>query len=313
MRPLALVRLAALARRWVLALALLLCPALAAGGVTLVLSQAQGGYAEAGAAFQQELQRLGVRTPVTVLERPQFQAQGANGSQLLVVVGLPALETALAQEPRLPVLALLVSRPAFERLVAARGGGRRVSAVFLDQPLARQLDLIRLTLPEVGRLAVLTGPDSRDWGERLTALAGERRLRLQQAEVSAEPDIYRALEQVLHGAGALLALPDRVVSNPGTIQNLLLTAYRHKVPVVGFSQAYVRAGALLAVHSSPAQIGTQGAELARHFLAQGQLPLAQHPRYFAVSINHHVARSLGLSLEPETVLLERLMRQEREP
>ncbi|MGJ4749122.1 hypothetical protein ACQV5M_22350, partial [Leptospira sp. SA-E8] len=96
---------------------------------------------------------------------------------------------------------------------------------------------------------------------------------------------------------------------------ILLASFRAKVPMQAFSPAYSRAGALLALYATPEQIGTQVATLARDALveqngkARGFGP-PQHTQLFEVSVNAHVARSLGLQLDADA-LAERLRRLEQ--
>lgn len=76
---------------------------------------------------------------------------------------------------------------------------------------------------------------------------------------------------------------------------------------------YVKAGALLALYSTPAQIGQQAGEVARQGLASGSLQPPAAPRHFRIGTNPYVARSLGISLEDASVLQERLERAEGHP
>ena len=110
----------------------------------------------------------------------------------------------------------------------------------------------------------------------------------------------------------MLAVADPAVFNSATVSNVLLASYRAKLGVYGFSPSYVKAGALVAVYSTPAQIGVHTADTVRALLRGSAVPALQYPADFTVSVNEHVARSLGLSLN-ETVLTERLKRTERKP
>jgi ABC-type uncharacterized transport system substrate-binding protein len=111
----------------------------------------------------------------------------------------------------------------------------------------------------------------------------------------------------------LLALPDASIFNAGTIHNILLSALRARQPLIGFSEAYVRAGAVAAVYSMPRHVGRQAGEIAARALAGAPLPPPQYPRAFSVSVNHTVARALGLAVEEEGAIASRLQRMEREP
>ena len=94
----------------------------------------------------------------------------------------------------------------------------------------------------------------------------------------------------------LLTLPDPVVLNSKTVQSVLLTAYMRKIPVVSYSPAYVRAGALMAVNSSPAELGRHVAEKLVDLDSRNywNLDKPEYPKYFSVALNERVARSLGI-------------------
>jgi len=139
------------------------------------------------------------------------------------------------------------------------------------------------------------------------ALQGQQ-LSLILGTLSGELRLIAPLEAVLSDADVLLAVTDPQVFNRNTAQSLFLTSYRYRGPVLGYSQSLTRAGALLSLHSSPAQIGRQTAESVIAAL-QGssvRLPVPDHPTYFSISINEQVARSLGYTLLPEAELEKRL-------
>ena len=105
----------------------------------------------------------------------------------------------------------------------------------------------------------------------------------------------------------------RQVYNSNSLQNILLTAFRAKVPMVAFSPAYVRAGALLSLHVTPAQVGAQALALVQGVLHEQALPSGPvESRDFEVGVNEHVARSLGLILDASALRLD-LRRLERLP
>eukprot|EP01032_Pedospumella_encystans_P026470 gene26469-29906_t len=124
--------------------------------------------------------------------------------------------------------------------------------------------------------------------------------------------LFTGLKTVLDDADVLLAVADPQVYNSATISNILLATYRARVPVVAFSPAYVKAGALLALYSTPRQIGVQAGALARGVLQGGPVPASQYPQEFSVAVNEHVARSLGLTLD-EVALNERMVKLEKRP
>jgi ABC-type uncharacterized transport system substrate-binding protein len=283
----------------------------AAVEIEVVVSDNTGLYSDAARELRQAL-GSDVHCTSTTAEAVERKEKPASAA-LIVTLGTRALGAVLARESPAPVVAALVPRKAFEATVAASAApSRPVSAVFLDQPYSRQLNLIRLMLPGGARVGVLAGSD---WDPQVAALAGvarDQRLTLFREVVNAPRELHTALQRLLGEVDSILALPDASVFNASTLPNVLLTSYRKNQPVFGFSPAYVRAGALAAVFSSPEQNARQAAEMVLRALASGSLPAPQYPRAFWVSVNGTVARSLDLKVQEEAVLVAELQRLEKE-
>jgi len=185
------------------------------------------------------------------------------------------------------------------------------TALFLDQPASRQLRAVHLALPQLQQLGVLASPGDAALLAPLRDVARGQEIELVEAEVPEESLLIPRVEQLLRYSDALLVTPDARLYNRYSLQKVLLAAYRQRKPVIGLSAAYVTAGALLAVHSDPAAIGTDLAEMVAAVLDGKALPLARHPRHYSVAINHHVARSLGLNLPTEETLTAALRDAEK--
>lgn len=310
-------------RAWAAAACCLLfgwAPAVAAvDQIAVVLSEEGGAYSEVAEGLRKTLGQSPRGGPaVNLIPAATFRKEaypGKGDGPLLIAVGTRAMQAVAQDPPDLPVLNVLVSRSAFEK-IASRGGqyadSAKFSAVFLDQPFSRQLDLIRLVLPERKRIGVLLGPESAMAASQLQAAAKPAGFGLVFDKAENEKELLPALKKLLGESDVLLSVPDATIYNRGTIQSVLLTTYRHQTPVIGFSSAYVKAGALAAVYSTPAQIGRQAAEIALHLSPRSGLPPPQMPRYFSVSTNTQVARSLGIPLASEETLSEKLMKQATE-
>lgn len=310
-------------RRLIRYLACLVCAlcwtALAhSGGVVIVSSERSASYAAAADALVAELVREGLPS-AEVTQRFASEPGGvdpadASAPKLLVALGTEALKQLLARDVRAPVLAVLIPRSGFERAVkdAGRKASANVTALYLDQPLGRQLDLIRLAIPDAKRVGVLWGPESVLQQPVLLAAMQLRGLQERSGPVVSNGALFSGLKGALDDADVLLAVADPQVFNSATVSNILLATYRARIPVLAFSPAYVKAGALMSLHSTPVQIGTQAASVVRAILQGGSLPPAQYPSGFTVSVNEHVARSLGLSLD-EATLSDKLRRMEKRP
>ncbi|BAL26303.1 hypothetical protein AZKH_4023 [Azoarcus sp. KH32C] len=283
----------------------------AAGGprVVLVTGERTAAHDETIGAIRSALAPELSATDIGLVEAQDFDGGGHAEARIIVTVGTQAAKAVGARRPAQPVLNTLLTRELYEAQPAPLPGQTR-SAIFLDQPPRRQLALLNAALPDQGTVALLVGPNSDELARQFVASAGEYKLRVNVVQVSQEREIYQALEKLLRERSVLFALPDATVFNTYTIQNILLTSYRHRTPLIGFSPAYVRAGALLALYSTPAQIGRQAAAIVRNVLTGMALPPPQVPREFEVAANPVVARSLGIELDAPERIAERVRERE---
>lgn len=287
----------------------------AASAVVIVASERSPDYVEAIEAISAELARGGYsRSDLTVFAASELTTLSLSNTspRLIVALGTSAAQAVARTESKLPQLFALLTRHSFENLYTGRKTPppHPISAVYLDQPISRQFELLRLALPEHKRIGVLLGPASQSLAPKLERVAAERGLRLSSAFAEDSKSLYSGLQQVVSESDILMAIADPLVFNANTIQNILLTTFRARVPLFAFSPAYVKAGALLAIYSTPGQFGGQAGVIARAFLQGKPLPAPQYPVAFTVSVNPHVARSLGLSLD-ENTLLKRLSQMEK--
>jgi putative tryptophan/tyrosine transport system substrate-binding protein len=303
---------------WVLALAGLFLSLLTRGAelpearVAVALSDAGGAYAEVAQSLREGLIAAGrYRVDVVVAgeESSDFAAR-LDGSHAVVVVTVGMRAASAVQQMGLstPVLFTLVPRTALERLLSTSKGNGQRAGIYLDQPPERQLELVKLIIPAATRLGVLYGPDSAAGANALEAAAAQLGLKIEAENVSDSAQVAPALQRVLERSEVLLGLPDPEVFNKNTVHNVLLTAYRAGDAVFAFSPAYVKAGALAGVFSSSAQVGTQAAEAVIAWVNKQPLPPLQQPKYFSVTVNRTVARSMGIPIEDDRQLQQKLQK-----
>lgn len=305
---------------WVLVA--IMWPASAVSDVVVVLSNDSPSYQEVVGGVRSAWVQGAI--PAPALKVVPLQGSVVNpeiltgeGVEAIIAVGVQAAQAVVGTDVRRPVLVTLTPKSSFDKLLHQyKNNSPEISAIYLDQPLDRQVALFRITLPARKRLGVIIGPESQDKLKLLQTAAKDQRIHLVTERIDSADELLPALQRVLSDADALLALPDPLVFNKNNAQSILLTSYRYQNPVIGYSLAYVKAGALYAVYSMPAQIGQQAGELIQRLLVSksGTLPSPQYPKYFSVSVNTQVARSLGIQMEDEGVLTEKLKRtMEQEP
>jgi ABC-type uncharacterized transport system substrate-binding protein len=301
--------------RWGLACTLV-CAA-HAHTVVVVISQANAGAGETADTVVTELVRQGLQADdIRRMRAADFSriVQTKTDTRAYLTLGVEALREVLKANVKEPVVAALIPRIALERTLGEFGkrGGAALSALYLDQPMGRQLDLLRLALPEARRIGLVLGPES--LAQQATTVAAIRARGMEPVvgiALTAET-LFTGLKPALEESDALLAIPDSLVFNNSTVSSILTATYRARIPLIAFSPAYVRAGALLCVYSTPQHIGAQAAGMVQGYLRGGGNVVSQYPAEFLVRVNDSVARSLGLSLR-EDLLSEQLRRMERKP
>lgn len=267
---------------------------------TLLLTDSAPAYGEVAEALRGELERVApgaAQWDIATVADPKPPA-----SRLTVTVGRAALAAALngSRENGGPILAALVPRLAFERETRLGTPRGPLSAIVLDQPPARLIALVRAALPQARRIGMLVGADSRHLAGAFRAAALEQGMTLQTEDVE-KSGVFEALRVLLEESDVLLAIADPSIYNDETIAGILGAGYRRRVPLIGFSPAYVKAGALIGLYATPAQVGRAAASAVREYLASGVMASPAAPAEFSIRVNDAVARSLGLNLTEEEI------------
>ena len=292
---------------WLLAFCLWLSSGAYAASMLIVLSDDSAAYQETATAIEQELGSSHKATRV-LADRLASGAIDLSDVRLVLGIGVKATETASARTGKIPLLAVLVPRDWYQKtgrsLLAE--GGRNAGAIVLDQPYQRQLRLIKETLPRARKVGVIISQGNAPQLAEIEQAARAYGLSLGSSVINSDDMLVEAMEKVLSDADLLLAVPDPIVINRNTVQSLFITSYRYRDPVIGFSKSLSRAGALAALFSTPSQIGQQAGEIAERAVSGARLSSMYWPKYFSITLNTHVARSLDLDIPTEFSLLQAL-------
>jgi hypothetical protein len=226
-----------------------------------------------------------------------------------VVVGPAALREVMARRCDCVVISAFTSSQVYRAILdkAAHGGmpPAASTAVYAEPAPGDQLRLAALLYRRPVRVAAILGADTAFLRPVLEAD------KVAVLEAGGE-DLNRLLNQVAQ-TDVLLALPDSTVYSTESIRNILLSTYRHKQGVIGFSGDMVKAGALATTYSEIEDIDAQVAEIAAAYVAGGELAAPQFPRYFRTIVNEGVARSLDLQVGEAVRSFARLPAAARQP
>ncbi len=273
--------------------------ALAQTSISVLVTEPKGFYQDAADSLTRALRQEGWKVTVSTPEN-----YSSNSPSLTVAIGTPALEKALV-EASSPILSLLVPRSTYERLAS---GKSRVSALYLDQPLTRQLQLLKLALPGLKKAGVPLGPVSRESRKSLGSAVRDSGVLVDSPLIDRSSDLYSALTELAVDSQAFILLPDPLVAQRSNLQNFFLHTYRLKKPVLAYSAPLAKTGAVLALFATPTQMGEEAADWIRQSWMDGVFRLGEprYPERFSIAINRTVARSLDIELPSEQVLSDRL-------
>lgn len=273
--------------------------------VSVVLSDDSTPYQAFSASLKQNISNL-----VLLSEFKSLSDFNRDHSQpdLVIAIGIKAMHSAISSNPT-ALLGVMIPKQGYESLLERRS--KAISAIYLDQPNDRQLDFIQAALPSARNIGMLysSGMDQTiaPWRKSIAA----RGMSLNAFSVSSSSDLYPELDTVLDDIDLLLVIPDSQIYNGSSIRNILLTSYRHNVPLIGISPAYVQAGALCAIFSTPEELARQTVGIITSFEISRLLPTPMFPSSFSIETNQQVARSLGLRLESPEQIRKRMKNTEK--
>ena len=300
---------------WATVLVLLLpWVVLATEVVVAVKSVEAGPFAEAFQGFTEALTKTGA--PVTIREYT-VQEGGKDAAKVLwdikqqrpaLIVTLGSAATALIhrQVQDIPVVFCMVLNPVASGLVQSlQSSGNNLTGASLDIPVELQFDTLKAVVPAVKKVGVLYNPQ--ETGEVVrtaTHIAATRGIELIALPVRAVEKLQETLDNHNKKLDALWAVADSTVfASDRAIEFLLRKTLEYRLPFMGLSPGFVKAGALLALSVDYRDVGVQCGEQATHILAgraPASLPITT-PRRVTLYLNSQVAKAIGVTIPSHTM------------
>lgn len=291
--------------------------------IIVLLSGDSDPYFDVVSGIQSVIDQPPSNIPLKTVTLEQADLAGLSqlgGNDLLVAVGTRATEYALTNLSSVPVFSTFVTRSSLLSAVSGSGvesptlPGHLRRAVVLDQPAERIISLVKLIVPglkQLGTVVNASGPNRLDEFERVIKRGA---LRLEAAELFSDSNPIKDLKRVFSISDAFVVIPDNSRFNSKVAKWILFLSYRHRVPVIGYSQKYTDAGALVSLYTSPFQIGRDtGEQLVEMFSADKNdlgVVVMRYPRYFNLSVNDTVADSLGIRIGDKQMLKQSITEME---
>ncbi len=271
--------------------------------IVVVMAKSSRPYEEVMTGFRSYLQSQGIMAHFDIntidgdteeLDRILDYAE-SNDAKLIFTIGAAATEWVTRKEIDIPVVYSLV-------LHEIRSNNADVAGVTMEFSVSSQFMWMKRFLPKASRVGVLYNPESN--GERIVRAKIEAKkigVQLEAEAVEKPQDIPGALQRLEKKVDVLWGIPDNVVLNPQTAKQLLLFCYRNRIPFVGPSKAWVKAGALYALDRNYTDIGSQCGEIAMSIFS-GTSPRdidSQSPDRTVYFVNLKTARHMKVNIDKE--------------
>lgn len=283
--------------------------------LTIIANTSNNASLEFVDQFKSEWQKSTVSNlKLNLIASDQFNAASLPANTFVVAVGVQAFSSASKLDPKIPVFGMFVPKLAYDRILKDSGRtASNLSAIFLDQSISRQVSMLKAVLPNTKSIGVLLGSTSSVLGDEIQQVCNKSGIEVHIEFVNPGDDLTNKLQHILMSSTALLAIADPDIYNKDTAATFLLTTYRQQRPVIGFSQAYVKAGAMAAIFSTPKLLAKQAVEQIVQMKDKPNLsvPAPLNPQYFSVEVNRQVARSLGVEVTDSAAITEQILKYER--
>ncbi|MDJ0839178.1 MAG: ABC transporter substrate-binding protein [Acidobacteriota bacterium] len=216
-----------------------------------------------------------------------------NRPRLILTLGQAVGQFIAELNLDIPIIAGLVLNP------SELTRNENMTFVVLEYPVASQLEWIKTLLPKVRKVGVLYNSEqNRQRVEEAKTAAETLGLELLSIHVRKARELPSALNQVLQHVDVLWSLPDNLVVKPATTRAILQSSLRSRVPLIGLSRSWVKAGAILALDWDWTDLGSQSGALAQKILEgtpPDQLP-PEEPRKLVYTLNLKIIDLLNVEI-----------------
>jgi ABC-type uncharacterized transport system substrate-binding protein len=224
------------------------------------------------------------------------RALSAKDTQLIIAVGSRALAEVQSHKATAPVLATMVLHGR-----EMEGSGH----VDLDVSLSLQCGAMRGLWPQHARVGIIRNPArSRYSAEALEASARKEGYTSLVVDCDGPAGLLKAVAALKGKVDFLLCFPDPDLYNAVTIKPLVMASLESRLPIVGFSPAFVRAGAAAGIYPDYRETGRQTAEMAQRMLHGEDRGADEGPRRIQVAVNQRIMHLLGVEFQTSTLSVE---------
>lgn len=279
--------------------------------IAVVLSREAAPYRQALKGFEEVLRSSG-RT----YKLQEFSTEGAavdavglaariraRNPDLILTIGSGATNVISEQIREIPIVFSLVLPSSGNEALQGRSEARgNMTGASMEIPIRTQFLKLKEILPSVKRIGVLYNPSvTGPTVEAAMQTAASMGLELVPMQVESEKDVVSSTEAMTDKVDVLWSVADSSVFSPTGLKQILLATLRNRVPFVGLSPSFVKAGALVAFSVDYQDVGRQSGDLAMKILSGAEparIPMTV-PRTITLSVNMNTAKQIQVQIQDD--------------
>lgn len=263
--------------------------------VAVVFRSGSEVYQEAVSGIREALQNAPCRIQYFDLANPAGESGSAaalaSRPRLVAAVGIGAWERLGAASSSLNIVPALVLR---EDLLQTAAGSRRAGAVYADVPLITVLERLREIFPDRLRVGLIHRPSWKAPDAGALSKIRQMGYELRLVECAGPDKLLASFSSLKGKVDFVVAEPDAELYNSATVKPLVLASLEKRLPIVGFSAGFVRAGALVGVYPDFHGLGRQTGELLARLMAGQSRHCEEGVRKVVVAMNERIVRLVGV-------------------
>ena len=269
--------------------------------VTIVAATAVEAHRAAIEGIREGLANSSMEVRIVDLSASRSEATGADrfagpGTRVIIAIGTEAFQLVAAKRPEVPVISTMVLRnkPGAEPPTISPA-----ATIVLDVPVPVLLARLKQVFPGKTRIGIIRNPNS--GGPTAPALETRAQQMGFTVRVVDSPGAEQLLPALLTLKGQVdfvWCLPDGMLYNSATVKQLILASIENRLPLIGFSESFARAGAAVGAYPDFRDIGLQTGEVAQQIISGQTVPPSEGPRKLKFAVNQSVLRLLGLRYAP---------------
>jgi len=270
-----------------------------AENVHIILSEDNIAYHQLAQDIKNHIGNKALRTSTQIKTLDSADSGNIVASDLIVSIGETAVQFSQRHYPQNSHLYSFI-----DKTVIQGDDATNWVAVLMDQPLQRLFDtatgIVQGGLNN--RLVIAVSEDNQLIRDEIAQLSIPLGIQLDIVVVDSNAEPAKVIDSVLQNAGALIAVRDSRVWSGEHAKWMLYQSYKYKVPVVGYSKSFLKAGALISVYASLFDTVRETANLITYWHDYQGWKMQERNFYppYTISINDNIARALEIHI-PDSI------------